>query len=187
MRPSLQRTLEPRLLLAAILPLAGCLVWEKGPHCYWMEDEPPYAYEPAWWVDSLEECYAMDSCSGGLGQSSGGCYKWADSADGEAYPWPSADTASVVDTAGAARVHVLGTYSWGPTTAEGWLLPGASLVIYEDVEGNLARCLLDDAGQLIAHNHDMMSEDGPGTTSEPVTSGCAVAEEYGYQVSCCLD
>lgn len=50
--------------------------------CYWMEN---YSGQFKW-VDGQigfyrdggkQQCYALDSCDGGLGQSGGGCYKWA--------------------------------------------------------------------------------------------------------------
>lgn len=57
--------------------------------CFWMEN-----YTGRYtWVDapqgnvSKQECYALDSCDGGLGQSGGGCYKWAESADAPRIPW----------------------------------------------------------------------------------------------------
>ncbi|WP_159397669.1 hypothetical protein [Sorangium cellulosum] len=46
-----------------------------------------YCWVPASWAGSVDDCYALDSCDGGLGQSGGGCYKWADSSDGDRYPW----------------------------------------------------------------------------------------------------
>ncbi len=59
--------------------------------CYWMEN-----YSGNFnWVDSpqgnvsKDECYALDSCDGGLGQSGGGCYKWASSPTAERQPWES--------------------------------------------------------------------------------------------------
>lgn len=184
MLPSLRTPPTSLLLLTTTLPLAGCLTAEKGPACYWMADSPPYDYQRAWWVDTLQQCYEQDSCSGGLGMSNGGCYKWADSADGDPYPWPGEDTA---DSGQEASVHVSGVYSYLTQAADGWLQPGETLVIYENDGGDLAECMLDESGTLSAHNHDRMSQDGPGTYSEPVTSGCTEAEEYGYTVQCCFD
>jgi len=43
---------------------------------------------------TFEQCYEQDSCSGGLGQSGGGCYKWADGPDAEPSPWDNAEAAS---------------------------------------------------------------------------------------------
>jgi hypothetical protein len=34
-----------------------------------------------------ETCFEWDSCSGGVGLSGGGCYKWATGADASATPW----------------------------------------------------------------------------------------------------
>lgn len=59
--------------------------------CYWMENlSGGYEWVPTVTVlGSLtkEECYAMDSCDGGLGYSNGGCYKWAQSAKGPHEAW----------------------------------------------------------------------------------------------------
>lgn len=59
--------------------------------CYWMENlSGGYEWVPTVTVlGSLtkEECYAMDSCDGGLGYPNGGCYKWAQSANGPREPW----------------------------------------------------------------------------------------------------
>jgi hypothetical protein len=54
--------------------------------CYWLSDEG------AGWVArpdlaDAELCFEMDSCSGGLGMSGGGCYKWAASEEAPAAPW----------------------------------------------------------------------------------------------------
>ena len=75
----------------------GCYKWATAPkadripwkQCFWMEN-----YSGKYnWVDapqgdiSKQECYALDSCDGGLGQSGGGCYKWAMTADGPRDTW----------------------------------------------------------------------------------------------------
>ena len=60
--------------------------------CYWMEN---YSGQFKWVaanaihqkVLSQSECYALDSCSGGKGESDGGCYKWSVDADGNGIPW----------------------------------------------------------------------------------------------------
>ncbi|NEO82184.1 DUF4430 domain-containing protein [Moorena sp. SIO4G3] len=59
------------------------------PRCYWMEN-----YTGNYnWVDapqgniSKQECHKLDSCDGGLGESGGGCYKWAITANGPRIPW----------------------------------------------------------------------------------------------------
>jgi hypothetical protein len=56
--------------------------------CYWMENSSGFdCWVPATWVNSFEECFSMDSCDGGLGYSSGGCYKWSDCSDCDRYFW----------------------------------------------------------------------------------------------------
>ena len=54
--------------------------------CYWLSNAG------AGWVarpdlSEAELCFEMDSCSGGVGLSGGGCYKWAIGADAPAIPW----------------------------------------------------------------------------------------------------
>jgi len=63
--------------------------------CYWMEN---FSGEYQWIAVegnlsdtvqgiSKKSCFALDSCNGGLGQSGGGCYKWALSNDKMPEPW----------------------------------------------------------------------------------------------------
>jgi len=56
--------------------------------CYWMENTSgQFNWVPAGWAPSKTDCYKQDSCSGGLGESGGGCYKWALSASSNGVPW----------------------------------------------------------------------------------------------------
>jgi hypothetical protein len=56
--------------------------------CYWMENfSGNFCWIPANGASDFGQCFALDSCDGGLGQSGGGCYKWADGSDGARYPW----------------------------------------------------------------------------------------------------
>ena len=60
--------------------------------CYWMESRTGrWEWVPTMDVlgtgDTKEACFALDSCSGGLGQSGGGCYKWALSPDDDGVNW----------------------------------------------------------------------------------------------------
>lgn len=75
-------------------PMAEKVAEKPNPQCYWLENVTG-KYE---WVATgvalgvaydFEQCYAVDSCDGGLGESLGGCYKWANSAQSERYPWKS--------------------------------------------------------------------------------------------------
>lgn len=62
----------------------------NGTQCYWMENTTGnFCWVQAPWgqVD-INGCFDLDSCSGGRGQSGGGCYKWADCSDCQRYPWP---------------------------------------------------------------------------------------------------
>jgi hypothetical protein len=57
--------------------------------CYWMENySGNYCWLPREDVTSVEQCFALDSCSGGQGLSLGGCYQWSDCADCAPYEWP---------------------------------------------------------------------------------------------------
>lgn len=61
--------------------------------CYWMENASGrYEWVPAevggiYHGEGYERCQALDSCSGGLSESNGGCYKWARSAQSAAVKW----------------------------------------------------------------------------------------------------
>ena len=59
----------------------------KGYNCYWMENRSGKNE----WVLLLgvpkSRCFELDSCSDGLKQSNGGCYKWATSPDAKPEPW----------------------------------------------------------------------------------------------------
>jgi hypothetical protein len=63
-------------------------------------DEPPAAAAQCYWLSNQGEgwvvrpdlseaglCFEMDTCSGGVGLSGGGCYKWAVGPRGSATPW----------------------------------------------------------------------------------------------------
>lgn len=59
-----------------------------GLRCYWMENTSGnYCWVPATWASDKGACYALDSCDGGLGQSGGGCYKWAAGTSAPRHPW----------------------------------------------------------------------------------------------------
>ena len=58
-----------------------------GYHCYWMNSSSGtdiWELRPS---ISKHDCYMLDSCSGGMKQSGGGCYKWAASSDAKSEPW----------------------------------------------------------------------------------------------------
>lgn len=60
--------------------------------CFWMENmSGRYRWVPAetMWGRTIsnKECFQLDSCDGGLGESHGGCYKWAADAHAERMPW----------------------------------------------------------------------------------------------------
>jgi hypothetical protein len=70
--------------------LTACVTRDEQPaveaQCYWLSNEG------AGWVArpdlaEAELCFEMDSCSGGVGLSGGGCYKWAVASNASATPW----------------------------------------------------------------------------------------------------
>lgn len=59
---------------------------DSGFGCYWLD---PGSDKKEWTltiVNKKSDCYALDSCHGGLGKD-GNCYKWAKTADGEGEGW----------------------------------------------------------------------------------------------------
>ena len=64
-----------------------------GPFCYWMENSSGrFEWVPAevggmYRGEGYDRCFALDSCNGGLGESSGGCYKWARASHAPAVRW----------------------------------------------------------------------------------------------------
>lgn len=80
----------------AVLNLANCsnskTANNDGNACYFFGNQPGRNY----WISANEAfggtfdkeyCYKVDSCSGGLGMSGGGCYKWAKSTDAPGESW----------------------------------------------------------------------------------------------------
>ena len=61
------------------------------PTCFWMESKRPYCWVPAeigfYRGGGKQQCFELDSCDGGLGGSSGGCYKWAYSESSKRIDW----------------------------------------------------------------------------------------------------
>ncbi len=56
--------------------------------CYWMDSSSGknvWVLFPS--AITKFDCYSLDSCSGGSGNSGGGCYKWATSADANGEAW----------------------------------------------------------------------------------------------------
>ena len=70
----------------ANLAAAACTPY-LGDQCYWMENTSGnFCWVPRPGV-SFQNCYALDSCDGGLGHSGGGCYKWAACSGCTRLPW----------------------------------------------------------------------------------------------------
>lgn len=83
--------------LTAAPPASTDLVQAKktdsGFFCYWMENvSGRFEWVPAevgglYHGEGYDQCFALDSCDGGEGQSGGGCYKWARSASAARVLW----------------------------------------------------------------------------------------------------
>lgn len=58
---------------AALGPFDGTQV--QPAQCYWLSNVTNQ-WQTMPDVENRQQCYELDSCSGGLGQSGGGCYKW---------------------------------------------------------------------------------------------------------------
>ncbi|MEQ1708866.1 MAG: hypothetical protein ABL864_11125 [Terricaulis sp.] len=76
--------------IALVGALSACATKDEptaaAAQCYWLSNEG------AGWVArpdlvDVELCFEMDSCSGGVGLSGGGCYKWATGANAPAVSW----------------------------------------------------------------------------------------------------
>lgn len=92
--------------LAVVLSLAGCKVRpepatetetsaapaaapvEAIHQCYWLSNTGE-GWVPRPEFPDPDFCYELDSCSGGIGMSGGGCYKWAAGPDEPGMPWDS--------------------------------------------------------------------------------------------------
>ena len=91
MTPSLMAKLAAVAVFA--IGVAGCasggLPWSKAQaprSCYWMTPDGS-RWEPWPEAETKRRCFELDSCSGGEGQSGGGCYKWARSAAAPGATW----------------------------------------------------------------------------------------------------
>jgi hypothetical protein len=69
----------------------GCPVY-PATTCYWLGFHDTgtwsdWCWSPATWATTYNACYQMDSCSGGLGWSGGGCYKWTSGSEASQASW----------------------------------------------------------------------------------------------------
>lgn len=55
--------------------------------CFWLEPGPAGVWRQMPQLATRYQCYEQDSCSGGLGRSGGGCYKWASGPYAPAERW----------------------------------------------------------------------------------------------------
>ena len=73
--------------LAFACSVAACASFEQTPRaCYWLSNiNNQWEVMPS--AETRTRCYELDSCSGGLGQSGGGCYKWTTSPSAPQNTW----------------------------------------------------------------------------------------------------
>lgn len=69
---------------AALGPLEGTQA--QPAQCYWLSNVTNQ-WQPMPDVETRQQCFELDSCSGGLGYSGGGCYKWAVAANDPFKRW----------------------------------------------------------------------------------------------------
>jgi len=72
--------------------IAAVNVVVTKPQCFWMENSSgkfKWVMADTIYRKTLtkQQCFELDSCSGGLGRSGGGCYKWATSSDAPGIKW----------------------------------------------------------------------------------------------------
>ncbi|GAN00061.1 hypothetical protein U91I_03724 [alpha proteobacterium U9-1i] len=80
-------TLLATAALAATISACAVLSADEPPMaCYWLSNVTNQ-WEAMPGVDTRGQCARLDSCSGGKGESGGGCYKWSSGADGPQIPW----------------------------------------------------------------------------------------------------
>ena len=87
-----------------------------------------------------------------------------------------------------------------PVTGQSSPIAGTTIVLYNHPGGyctgpelgalvchpDIAECRTTPDGQVQAYHHDSLSADGPGALGPLVSSGCSLAEEYGFYTKCCL-
>jgi hypothetical protein len=83
----MKRHLMLSVAVGLALAVTGCASLSKPKAgCYWMtQDGSRWVARPD--VESKQQCFALDSCSGGQGMSGGGCYKWSTSPTAAAQKW----------------------------------------------------------------------------------------------------
>lgn len=130
--------------------LSACATRDEHPaaaaQCYWLSNQG------AGWVarpdlPDAELCFEMDSCSGGVGLSGGGCYKWAVAPNASATPWsdlgfqPLArdEAAGMTEASGPACYVQDGAtwsaYTWANREAQCFVRDSCSGGAGDDTEG----------------------------------------------------
>ncbi len=89
LKTTIQNTIKPPTpfaptMTSTLQPMPTAL---PNGHCYWMDSHTGKNIWISTPIQTKADCFRMDSCSGGLKESGGGCYKWAASPDGTAESW----------------------------------------------------------------------------------------------------
>jgi hypothetical protein len=84
----MKRFMSGLALAGLALAACGCATFDNKPvaACYWMTPDGA-RWEARTDVATKQQCFDLDSCSGGGGMSRGGCYKWAISPTAPAQKW----------------------------------------------------------------------------------------------------
>jgi hypothetical protein len=86
--PAVHVVAAPAPVVPASEPVQDACAVYTGTGCYWMENTSGhYCWVPAEWGSTFEQCFALDSCDGGRGESGGGCYKWAEASHADRVDW----------------------------------------------------------------------------------------------------
>jgi hypothetical protein len=83
----MQRYIKLAAILGLAVAITGCASFGKPKAgCYWMTQDGSRWVAQAN-VQTKQQCFALDSCSGGQSMSGGGCYKWASGPNAPAQKW----------------------------------------------------------------------------------------------------
>lgn len=122
--------------------LSACATRDEQPaasaQCYWLSNEG------AGWVArpdlaDAELCFEMDSCSGGVGLSGGGCYKWAVAPNASPTPWSDLGFQTLAREAPAETTEASGAACYvqdgGTWTAYNWVQREAQCFVRDSCSG----------------------------------------------------
>lgn len=95
----------PTLAMIAIAAMTNGASAQAANSCFHQSGATSWSARPD--LGDKQSCYYMDSCRGGVGESGGGCYKWAASADAEPEPWTFECATAATPTHEVAGVYIL--------------------------------------------------------------------------------